>query len=170
MPTIRIDDDIFEGLKGLAEPFVDTPNTVIRRLLAEHMPHKPGHEEPAATKVILPKIEPVPPTGTPHKTLTPQPIYEQFLLYVLATDFDGSGTKLEVTQKVIELMNARGYISDADMDRVSTGETKAANTIAWGRNALKERGLISRQSRKGVWELTSRGLDQAKNLSLPSNI
>ena len=25
MPTIRIDDDVFEGLKKLAEPFVDTP-------------------------------------------------------------------------------------------------------------------------------------------------
>jgi hypothetical protein len=32
-PTIRIDDDVFEELKKHAEPFVDTPNTVLRRLL-----------------------------------------------------------------------------------------------------------------------------------------
>ena len=31
MPTIRIEHDVFDGLKKLAEPFVDTPNAVIRR-------------------------------------------------------------------------------------------------------------------------------------------
>ena len=35
MPTIRIENEVFEGLKKLAEPFVDTPNAVIRRLLIE---------------------------------------------------------------------------------------------------------------------------------------
>lgn len=35
MPTIRLDDDVFNGLKSLAEPFTDTPNSVIRRLLEE---------------------------------------------------------------------------------------------------------------------------------------
>src|SRR4051812_5057453 len=32
-PTIRIDDDVFEKLKEHAEPFVDTPNSVLRRIL-----------------------------------------------------------------------------------------------------------------------------------------
>ena len=32
-PTIRIDDDVFDELKKHAEPLVDTPNTVLRRLL-----------------------------------------------------------------------------------------------------------------------------------------
>ena len=32
-PTIRIDDDVFDALKKHAEPFVDTPNTVLRRIL-----------------------------------------------------------------------------------------------------------------------------------------
>src|ERR1039457_1968902 len=33
MISIEIDEDIFKYLKSLAEPFVDTPNTVLRRLL-----------------------------------------------------------------------------------------------------------------------------------------
>lgn len=33
MVSIEIDEDIFNHLKSLAEPFVDTPNTVLRRLL-----------------------------------------------------------------------------------------------------------------------------------------
>jgi len=33
MVSIEIDDEVFNYLKSLAEPFVDTPNTVLRRLL-----------------------------------------------------------------------------------------------------------------------------------------
>lgn len=32
-PTIRIDHDVYEALRNAAEPFVDTPNSVLRRLL-----------------------------------------------------------------------------------------------------------------------------------------
>ncbi|MFT4010316.1 MAG: hypothetical protein QM655_09785 [Nocardioidaceae bacterium] len=32
-PTIRIDHDVYEALRDAAEPFVDTPNSVLRRLL-----------------------------------------------------------------------------------------------------------------------------------------
>lgn len=31
--TIRIDDEVYQELKGMAEPFEDTPNDVLRRLL-----------------------------------------------------------------------------------------------------------------------------------------
>jgi len=34
MPTIRIDHEVFKELQKRAEPLVDTPNAVIRRLLA----------------------------------------------------------------------------------------------------------------------------------------
>jgi len=33
MPTIRIDDEVFAGLQEKATPLVDTPNTVLRRML-----------------------------------------------------------------------------------------------------------------------------------------
>ena len=47
MPTIRIDHDVFEGLQKLAQPFVDSPSMVIRRLLENQgvlkkMPAKPA--------------------------------------------------------------------------------------------------------------------------------
>ena len=32
MPTIRIDREVFEWLQSLAEPFEDTPNSVLRRV------------------------------------------------------------------------------------------------------------------------------------------
>ncbi|MCW6008412.1 hypothetical protein K1W54_28295 [Micromonospora sp. CPCC 205371] len=33
VPTIRVDDDVYHRLQQEAKPFVDTPNSVLRRLL-----------------------------------------------------------------------------------------------------------------------------------------
>ena len=161
MPTIRIDDDVFEGLKKLAEPFVDNPNAVVRKLLIE----KGILKEPAT------KIRPLSARSTPDRALTPpltpQPIYEQFLLATLERDFGGSGDKRSVTRAMIDRMVKQGFISPADLELVATGETKAENTITWGRNALKNRGLIRRGSKRGIWELTEQGLEAAKAVELP---
>src|SRR5437660_4688265 len=32
-PTIRVDDQVYKELQGRAEPFIDTPNSVMRRVL-----------------------------------------------------------------------------------------------------------------------------------------
>jgi hypothetical protein len=64
-------------------------------------------------------------------------------------------------------MSKRNMISTADLEFVSTGETKAENTISWARNALKDRGLISASSPRGFWELTAQGHTAAKQIQLP---
>jgi hypothetical protein len=149
MPTIRIDDEVFEGLKKLAEPLVDTPSAVIRRLLEDR-----GVLERRAAA----KQKPVAAAPKPQSPeAAPQAIYEQHLLATLLEDFDGRGGKKSVTLAVIERMMKRKLIGAADLDFVSTGETKAENKIAWGRNLLKNRGLIRRDSPRGIWELTPEG-------------
>lgn len=140
MPTIRIDQEVFDGLKSLAEPFVDSPGTVIRRLL----------EEQGALAAAKPQ-------APPQK-------FEQQLLAILEGPFAGRGHKREVTLGVIEKMQAEGALTAADLELVATGETKAENAIAWARNALKERGHISRSTVRGVWELTPAGRAAAKQL------
>ena len=157
MPTIRIEDDVFEGLKELAEPFVDTPSSVVRRLLEEKgILKKAAAAARAASARASASLE-----------LTPQNVFEQFLLFVLDEQFKGSGDKRSVTQAVLERMSKRGMISTADLELVSTGETKAENTISWGRNALKDRGLLSGESPRGIWELTAEGRAAAKRIQLP---
>lgn len=162
MPTIRIDDEVFEGLKQLAEPFVDTPAAVIRRLLIEKGILKSAPEKPKVSARSLPAVERA---LTPP--LTPQAVYEQFLLATLAQDFAGRGGKREVTQATLQRMVRQGFISPADLELVATGETKAENTITWGRNALKNRGLIARGSRRGMWELTDEGMEAGQASELP---
>ncbi len=144
MPTIRVEQDVFEGLQRLAKPFVDSPSMVIRRLLEERGVLRAAAKTPKSVRLA-------------PDALTPQAIYEDYLLYVLAKDFDGQGHKRDVTHAIVKRMMKDGFIGAADQELVSTGETKAENTITWARNALKQRGYINRAANRGTWELTSEG-------------
>jgi hypothetical protein len=149
MPTVRLEQDVFEGLQRLAQPFVDSPSMVIRRLL-----EKEG---------VLKKKAHVP-GGAAAGALTPQAVYEKYLLQALS---NGAGHKRDVTHAVIKRMMKDGHIGAADQELVKTGETKAENTITWARNALKDRGYISRAAARGIWELTPEGRAAAGKVVLP---
>ncbi len=164
MPTIRIEDDVFEGLKLLAEPFVDSPNTVIRRLLAASTTTANATAKPL--QLAQYKQKDISPPVKTRGALTPQSTYELYLLHCLQKT-EGSATKHDATEAVIAMMKSRGFITAADLVKVQTGETKAANTIAWARNALKDRGLISQDSPRGVWALTDEGKAEALRIVLP---
>ena len=153
MPTIRVDQDVFEGLQQLAKPFVDSPSMVIRRLLEERGVLRATAKAPKVARLA-------------PDALTPQAIYEDYLLYFLAKEFDGQGHKRDVTHAIVKRMMKDGLIGAADQELVSTGETKAENTITWARNALKQRGYISRAARRGIWELTPEGKSAASKIVL----
>ena len=168
MPTIRLDDNVFNGLKSLAEPFTDTPNSVIRRLLEERgtLPTAKTASETPEARFKKSASDERARRRSRVSGLTPQATYEKYLLHTLATRFNGRGDKNEVTKVVLAMLQSRQSLNAADLERVSTGETKAENTIAWGRNALKERGLISLSSPRGTWELTEKGLKEGLALGL----
>ena len=151
MPTIRIEQDVFEGLQKLAKPFVDTPSMVIRGLLEER-----GVVSKKAEQQKSPRLA--------SDALTPQATYEKYLLLVLLKEFDGSGHKRDVTHAIVKRMMKDGHIGGADQELVSTGETKAENTITWARNTLKSRGYIDRAAPRGIWALTEAGKDAAGNI------
>jgi hypothetical protein len=154
MPTIRVEQDVFEGLQKLAKPFVDSPSMVIRRLLEDQGVMRRKTEAPKNVRLA-------------PDALTPQSIYERYLLLVLAKEFDGHGHKRDVTHAIVKRMMKDGHIGAPDQELVSTGETKAENTITWARNALKQRGYINRASRRGMWELTPEGKSVAGQVALP---
>lgn len=157
MPTVRIDGEVFEALKKLAEPLVDTPNSVVRRLLEDKGLLK--KETPASRAAPKPDSDLEP---------TPQAVYEEFLLKVLDEHFKGRGNKRSVTLAIVERMQKQKLLRAADLELVATGETRAENAIAWGRNALKDRGYLERNSPRGIWELTAEGKAAAKRTQLPS--
>ena len=154
MPTIRVEQDVFAGLQQLAKPFVDSPSMVIRRLLEE--------------RGVLNKATEVKRSARPAPdALTPQSTYEKYLLLILHKEFDGQGHKRDVTHAIVKRMMKDGHIGAADQELVSTGETKAENTITWARNALKQRGYINRAASRGIWELTVEGKNAAGKVLLP---
>lgn len=153
MPTIRVDQEVFEGLQKLAEAFIDTPNTVIQKLLVEK-----GVIEGSKEKIVSTNK----PSRAKRGNLTPQYVYEEWLLKMLWAKFKGKAKKAEVTAETIKAMG--NILKEVDFEPVTTGEPRAENTIAWARNALKERGLISNDSQRGVWELTEQGIEKAKQL------
>jgi predicted transcriptional regulator len=163
MPTIRVDPEVFEGLQRLAKPFVDSPSAVIRRLLEDKgvLPGRSEASQPARPRAAGAGLE------SPAAALTPQPVYEAYLLWALASRLDGRAHKRDATHEVVKRMMQDGHIGAADQELVATGETKAENTITWARNALKERGLISRTAPRGIWELTPEGTQAAQKVVLP---
>src|ERR1017187_2133002 len=51
MHKIEVDDDVMEVLKTLAEPFVDTPNSVLRRILKPSVESRKSGGDAAALKI-----------------------------------------------------------------------------------------------------------------------
>lgn len=151
MPTIRVEPDVFAGLQKVAQPFTDTPNSVIRRLL-----------EQAGVLAEANVTDDRTPESAPEKSggKSVQPVYIRHLLYVLAHQFNGKGQKHDVCKAVVDLMERRGMLSEADHKLTPSGETRAENIIGWCRFALKGRGLISSDSPRGVWELTDAGKEE----------
>lgn len=44
----------------------------------------------------------------------------------------------------------------------STGETRWENNVKWARNDLKKLGLLAGDSPRGIWGITTKGLDFLK--------
>lgn len=150
-PTVRIDDDVYEALKTIADPFEDTPNTVIRKLMIE------------AGLLEAPKRKPVKKRFHQGR-LTPQTTYEQWLLFVMWDQFAGKGHKRDIVEAVRFDMEEAGILGEADYEKVSSGELKCENTIAWGRKHFVESGLFKPSAQRGVWELSEKGIQAAKKM------
>ncbi|MGW2115497.1 restriction system modified-DNA reader domain-containing protein [Streptomyces zhihengii] len=54
--VIRVDDEVYADLQSRAEPFVDTPNSVLRRLLGLSA-HTDGEEVPRSGGTLAPLLD-----------------------------------------------------------------------------------------------------------------
>lgn len=89
MHRIEVDDQVFDYLKAKAEPLVDSPNTVLRRLLLRQEPDKG----------VLPPYE-SPPYAQPG---TPKALQE--ILQVIHAVRKGGLTRSEATHQVAAMRN-----------------------------------------------------------------
>jgi Mrr N-terminal domain len=138
---IEIDNEVFGAIKANAEPFVDTPNTVLRRLLGID---GDGDLKPRASS----------PPRAPAGSILPESEYELPILRELL-ERGGSGQATEVTTAVGKRLADR--LTELDREKLDSGGVRWRNRVQFTRLTLKERGLIKKSSQRGVWELTDEG-------------
>jgi hypothetical protein len=168
--SIQVDDDVFGALQRQAEPLIDTPNSVLRRLLSLSENDGPPPVETRATRTTEPKAS-TRSRGAGKKakgsraargTLLPESEYEMPILKYLAAH-GGRAPSREVIDGIGRDLATK--LTDADKEPLNSGEIRWKSRAAFVRLRLVERGDLNGQAPRGTWELTAKGEARVKEMS-----
>jgi negative regulator of replication initiation len=147
VPTIRVDDEVYERLKNQAEPFIDTPNSVLRRLLELDGPIQEGASTPTLEE------------SNQSRRMRPGELldrHEYDLLILRVIDrLGGSGYAPDVVEEVGKLVADK--LTEMDHIKNKTGVVRWKNRIMWRRFNLVQLGLLKNDSPRGIWEISPAG-------------
>jgi len=147
MIKIKIDKEVYEALLKLVTSFEDTPNDVLRRLLGLGERRK----NPRRTLIRTGR-------NITHEEDIYLPILESLL------DFGGSAPMTQVLDRVYEKMKDK--LSKADLEILpSGGDVRWRNRAQWARLKMVREGLLSKDSPRGIWEITKLGIEFLKKRS-----
>jgi hypothetical protein len=161
--TIRVDSEVWEAMKAEAEPLEDTPNTVLRRKFGLAAPRAgdPPAEKPAPPSPLRPRAarqssngKPIRRTRAPRGSLLPEEAYELPILRVL-DERGGRAAASEAIEAVGALVDDK--LTQLDRDELATGGLRWQKRVQFTRLRLAERGLLQKDSPRGVWEITDDG-------------
>jgi len=172
-PTIRIDEEVLDELKRHAEPFVDTPNSVLRRVLGLS---ETGAAANGSGELDLENGEPLAPAaaGTTRSRARPrrrrvqvprspraktgsilaETEYEAPLLEILA-EHGGRAAAREVIDELETRLD--GLLTDVDRQSLGSGDIRWRNRAQFVRLRLVEQGDLVKDSPRGIWEITEQG-------------
>lgn len=162
---IDVDDDVYGALRAQAEPFVDTPNSVLRRLLGldaaraaaaavvTHKPRSAGAPR-AGTKVGAKSRKGKPRPRAAAGTLLPEQEYELPLLEALV-EAGGSAPSKQLIERVGEKVGGR--LTAQDREPLTSGGVRWQSRIQFVRLRLIERGLMQKDTPRGIWAITESG-------------
>jgi hypothetical protein len=164
-PHVELDQEIFEFLQTKAEPFVDTPNTVLRRLLGLDSaatsttnlavaanPSVDAHKL-RGTKTTK-KTAKTKRTRAAAGTLLPEERYELPLLKALA-DAGGQAPYRDVVDAVGREL--KDDLLPADFEHLHSGAVRWQSRLQFVRLRLIERGYLDKNAPRGVWTITDAG-------------
>src|SRR5262245_32003882 len=146
--TIPIDDDLYSYLKDRAEPFEDTPSSVLRRLLelpsenggGASKAEATGSEDETPSRAISAATKPRRAKKRGRATrgsLVPQADYELPILQVLV-DKGGRAASREVIDEIEPLLADK--LKDIDRSKTTSGEVRWRNRAQFVRLTLIEKG------------------------------
>lgn len=177
MPNIRVDQDVYVLLQEHAQPFVDTPNGVLRRMLGlDDVDSEP--RDGAAERPSVRPIDSNSQTGSPSPrrkrhsrtrkksrerakpgSVLPLGEYLPVVLEVLASR-GGAAPARDVISEVGERLRTK--LTETDHQPISSGEVRWQNRVQFARLRLVEDGLLAKDSPKGIWVLSEAGQFRAK--------
>src|SRR3954447_10289482 len=140
--TIEVDDEVWRVLADLAEPLVDTPNSVLRRVLL-----KTAQSEPERSQAAIAEGR------QRNRRGELLPATEYFVPILRALEERGGRAP---TREVLDA------VGEQVKDRLTAGArelTGNGNEVRWemrvhfARLRMKERGLIGSNSPRGTWEI-----------------
>lgn len=140
-PTIEVDDEVFSALQDHAVPFVDDPNSVIRRLLAL------GDDRPPAAG------------GGPghHRRRRRGSDGLDYDRLVLRTVFDlgGAATPADVLSD-LERQLSNG-LTRGERAELASGAIQWHSNVRSAAIRLKRKGFLDGDSPRGIWEISEAG-------------
>lgn len=167
LPSIRVDDDVYRYLKSKAEPFVDTPNTVLRRELKldvapaeDPTSPQPGVEAPPAHD--RPRLRSAKGPRMPRGKLLPHSAYHQPILSAI-TDRGGAAPAADVIEAVGKVL--KDDLTDEDRSLNPSGGVRWMNRTQWVRQRLVDDGLLAKDSPRGIWTITEAGRRRLEELT-----
>jgi hypothetical protein len=166
-PAIKIDDEVLALLKSHAEPFVDSPNTVLRRLLGLASTNGDVNDEFLVAEELT---TPLPQKTRRRKrtrragakraapgTILPDEEYEVPILKILDAHGGRAPTR-EVLDELGEMLADR--LMPTDHEKLASGDIRWRNRGQFVRLHLIDRGDMVKGSPRGLWEITDQGRDR----------
>jgi len=160
-PNIRVDDDVYDLLKAHAEAFVDTPNSVLRKLLGLAEPGQTVTPEQTAsvTRTVRPsgrgrRPRPQRRTRAPKGSLLSEDAYVRPLLSALA-ERGGSAPVSDVIDAVGKELGEQ--LTAMDREALPSGQTRWKNRAQFVRLRLVNEGSLAPDSPRGIWAITDLG-------------
>lgn len=175
-PTIEIDQDVLDYLKSEAEPFVDTPSSVLRRLLdlngrpattmraSAAASARPAHDRSdvatrRASKRQSGKNKTSGRTRAASGTLLPEDAYVVPLLRALEAA-GGEAPYRQIVDAVGEQLKDK--LMPADFEELNSGNIRWHSRLQFVRLRLIERGDMDREAPRGVWRISNSGREALK--------
>jgi hypothetical protein len=162
MPVVRIADKTWQRLKPYAIPLEDKPDDVINRILDELEKLRPLRPAPVPDSGGAGEAPKDRPKRQPRGK---KPRREQFRRPLIETLYElgGRASLGKVRPKMERKMASR--LREPDHAAVRSGrEPRWWNDVCWMRDDLCKEGLLRGDSPRGIWELSERGLAEAKML------
>ena len=162
--SIEIDDDVFELLKDEAEPFVDTPNTVLRRLLGLDSTDRETDDEASSVQVIRPRRRSrgarrskrgTRRSRAPAGSLLEQDAYFEPILRAV-NERGGRAPTREVLDEVGKALADR--FTELDKESTESGSVRWESRAQFARLRMVDRGLLKEGSPRGIWEISNEGI------------